>query len=86
MTEQTPIIGQHIVKSFDDELNWLDNTIAEMGGLAEAQLAAAIDALVRRDAEKAAEETQCGRKLHAAHVWDRGRSGHRQRRKVHDPD
>ena len=49
MTDQTPIIGQHIVRSFDDELNWLDNTIAEMGGLAEAQLAAAIDALVRRE-------------------------------------
>ena len=53
---ETPLLDvEHIVKSFDDELNWLDNAIAEMGGLAEAQLAAAIDALVRRDAEKAAE-------------------------------
>ena len=55
MAENPLLDGEHIVKSFDDELNWLDNAIAEMGGLAEAQLAAAIDALVRRDAEKAAE-------------------------------
>jgi phosphate transport system protein len=46
--------SQHIVKSFDEQLNKLDNTIAEMGGLAEHQLAEAIDALVRRDVEKAA--------------------------------
>jgi phosphate transport system protein len=46
--------SQHIVKSFDDQLNKLDNTIAEMGGLAEHQLAEAMDALVRRDVEKAA--------------------------------
>ena len=65
MTDQTPIIGQHIVKSFDDELNWLDNTIAEMGGLAEAQLAAAIDALVRRDAEKAAEIVEWDKRIDA---------------------
>lgn len=55
MTDQTQIGGKHIVKSFDDELKWLDNAIAEMGGLAETQLAAAIDALSRRDAERAAE-------------------------------
>lgn len=40
---------EHIVKSFDEELKQLDNYIAEMGGLAESQLADAIDALVRRD-------------------------------------
>ncbi len=55
MNDQLQADGKHIVTSFDDELNWLDNAIAEMGGLAETQLAAAIDALVRRDAEKAAE-------------------------------
>lgn len=65
MTEQTQIGGQHIVKSFDDELNWLDNTIAEMGGLAETQLAAAIDALVRRDAEKAAEIVEWDKRIDA---------------------
>lgn len=46
--------SKHIVKSFDDELNKLDNAIAKMGGLAEHQLAEAIEALVHRDIEKAA--------------------------------
>jgi phosphate transport system protein len=41
--------GKHIVSSFDEDLNRLDSLIVEMGGLAEAQLAQAIDALVRRD-------------------------------------
>ncbi len=45
---------EHIVKSFDEALNRLDNVIAEMGGLAELQLTEAIDAFVHRDAEKAA--------------------------------
>ena len=39
----------HIVKSFDEELSVLDNVIARMGGLAEAQFASAITALARRD-------------------------------------
>ena len=45
---------EHTVRSFDEKLNQLDNAIAEMGGLAEHQLARAIDALLRRDAERAA--------------------------------
>ncbi len=43
----------HIVKSFDDELKAIDTTLAEMGGMAEAQLAKAVKALVRRDVELA---------------------------------
>ncbi len=46
----------HIVKSYDTEFSELDRITAEMGGLAEAQLASAIAALTRRDpalAEKA---------------------------------
>ena len=43
------MVSDHIVKSFDDELNQLINMIAEMGGLAESQLAGAISALSRRD-------------------------------------
>lgn len=39
----------HIVKSFDEELNKLTNMVVEMGGLAEAQLADAIDALIHWD-------------------------------------
>ena len=44
---------EHIVKSFDKELATLDRMIAELGGLAETQIAAAMNALVKRDAEKA---------------------------------
>lgn len=47
--------NQHIVREFDEELQKLDNLIAELGGLAERQLADAVDALVRRDAERAQE-------------------------------
>ncbi|NQV44005.1 MAG: phosphate signaling complex protein PhoU [Rhodospirillales bacterium] len=43
----------HIVREFDIELQKLDNLIAELGGLAESQLADAVDALVNRDAERA---------------------------------
>ncbi len=39
----------HIVTSFDDELNQLHGIIAEMGGLCEQQLSRAIKALVKRD-------------------------------------
>ncbi len=45
---------EHIVKSFDEELKQLSQMVAQMGGLAEAQLQAAIEALVARDAEEAA--------------------------------
>lgn len=48
---------QHTVKSFDDELKRLDNLIAEIGGQTELQLASCIDALQRRDVEKAAQIT-----------------------------
>lgn len=43
----------HIVKSYDLELAKLDDGLARMGGLAEAQLGCAIDALERRDSELA---------------------------------
>lgn len=43
----------HIVKSFDDDLGHIDAIIAEMGGLAERQLADAVEALVKRDVELA---------------------------------
>jgi phosphate transport system protein len=46
--------SQHIVKSYDEELRRLSNTITEMGGHAESQLATAIDAVVKRDSELAA--------------------------------
>jgi phosphate transport system protein len=46
--------AEHIVKSYDDELNRLNKMIVEMGGLAESQLAAAVDAVSRRDSALAA--------------------------------
>ena len=50
--------SEHIVKSFDDQLKRLENLIAEMGGLAEMQLADAIEAMSQRDLERAAKVTE----------------------------
>jgi phosphate transport system protein len=44
---------QHIVRSFDDELSSLNQMVARMGGLAETQLATAVEALVKRDTDLA---------------------------------
>jgi phosphate transport system protein len=46
-------MSEHIVTSFDDELNALSQKIAEMGGLAEQNVADAVAALVSRDIDKA---------------------------------
>ncbi len=46
-------MNEHIVKSFDEDLKKLDNIIAEMGGMAEVQLADAIEALIKRDTDLA---------------------------------
>ncbi len=46
--------SEHIIKSYDEELGRLRKMIVEMGGLAESQLAAAIEAVVKRDSELAA--------------------------------
>lgn len=43
----------HIVRSYSEELNSLRSTVTRMGGLAEAQLASAMEALTGRDEEKA---------------------------------
>ena len=45
--------SEHIVTSFDQELNELKNKVSEMGGLAEAQLVNALEAMQRRDTELA---------------------------------
>ncbi|MFZ1775217.1 MAG: phosphate signaling complex protein PhoU [Rhizobiaceae bacterium] len=42
-------MSNHIVKSFDEDLALLKSMLAQMGGLAEEQLADAIDALARHD-------------------------------------
>lgn len=42
-------MAEHIVRSFHDQLEGLSTAITQMGGLCEAQLADAIDAISRRD-------------------------------------
>jgi phosphate transport system protein len=49
------MVSEHIIKSYDEELQRLDNIITQMGGLAESQLAAAIDAITKRDSDFASE-------------------------------
>ena len=44
---------EHTVRSYDEELAHLSNLIARMGGLAEAQLEGAVQALLHRDSERA---------------------------------
>ncbi|MEM8754438.1 MAG: PhoU domain-containing protein, partial [Pseudomonadota bacterium] len=46
-------MGEHIVKSFDEDLIELRARISEMGGLAETLLSMALDSLEKRDAELA---------------------------------
>jgi phosphate transport system protein len=41
--------SDHIVRVYDQELDQLNNTIAQMGGLAEIQIANAIEAVIKRD-------------------------------------
>jgi phosphate transport system protein len=50
--------SEHIIKSYDEELRRLNNAITKMGGLAESQLSAAIEAVVKRDSDLAAEVVQ----------------------------
>jgi phosphate transport system protein len=47
------MVAEHIIKSYDQELQRLDNSITEMGGMAESQLAAAIEAVSKRDGDLA---------------------------------
>src|SRR4051794_1510762 len=48
------ITGRHTVRAFDEEMNALTGKIAEMGALAERQVADAVAALTARDIELAA--------------------------------
>ena len=49
----SPIATEHTVRSYDAELNDLAQRLAEMGGLAEQQLADAIQALTKSNIELA---------------------------------
>ena len=46
-------MSEHIVKAFTEQLELLANTVAQMGGLAEAQFANAIEAIAKRDGKLA---------------------------------
>ena len=56
---------QHIVKSYDNELTELNSIIARMGGLSEAQLVSAVDAVRNRDSELAARTIEADAKVDA---------------------
>ncbi|SNS07237.1 phosphate uptake regulator, PhoU [Sphingomonas laterariae] len=58
----------HTVKAFDEDLGQLRALVAEMGGRAEAALAGAIQALVRRDLEAAAAIIEDDKKIDALEV------------------
>jgi phosphate transport system protein len=49
----TQILSDHTAKAFDTDLQELNGKVAEMGGLAEREIADAIQALTRRDADLA---------------------------------
>ena len=55
----------HTVKAFDEELDQLRAGICEMGGLAEAAIREAMEALVRRDATAAAGVVERDRRIDA---------------------
>jgi phosphate transport system protein len=48
----------HIVKSYEEDLRRLRETVARMGGLAERQVADSVEALIRRDTDLAARVVQ----------------------------
>lgn len=52
------MVSDHIVRAFAQELHRLSNLVTQMGGVAEAQIAAAIKAVARRDITLAAQVMQ----------------------------
>lgn len=53
----------HIVKAFDVELGRIANDLVRMGGLVESQIELAVDALGRRDSDKAQQAIDNDRKI-----------------------
>lgn len=53
----------HIVRSYSEELNSLRSTVTRMGGLAEAQLSGAMEALTGRDEERARQVIEADRDI-----------------------
>jgi phosphate transport system protein len=61
-------MNEHIVKSFEDELNTLTAECARMGGLTEVQVADAIASVVKRDQELATSVVGRDDRLDAAQI------------------
>ena len=60
-------MNQHTVKAYGDELNQLTAEVARMGGLAEAQVADAVDSVARRDVALARAVVDRDARLDAMH-------------------
>jgi phosphate transport system protein len=60
-------MNQHTVKAYGDELNQLTAEVARMGGLAEAQVADAVDSVARRDIALARAVVERDGRLDAMH-------------------
>ena len=54
---------QHIVSSYDEELEHLNKTIMQMGGIAESQLDRAIQSILKRDSAMAQEVVETDHKV-----------------------
>ena len=61
------LMNQHTVKAYGDELNQLTAEVARMGGLAEAQVADAVESVARRDIALARAVVDRDAKLDAMH-------------------
>ncbi|HYH18989.1 MAG TPA: phosphate signaling complex protein PhoU, partial [Azospirillum sp.] len=58
-----PVNTEHTVRSYSLELERLSNLLTQMGGVAEAQVKAAVAAVARRDATLAAQVMQADQRL-----------------------
>ncbi|HSM19376.1 MAG TPA: PhoU domain-containing protein, partial [Hyphomicrobiales bacterium] len=58
-------MGEHIVKSFDDDLTAVRAKISEMGGLAEELLSGALQSVQDRNQEQAEETIRLDKRLDA---------------------
>ncbi|GAA0528675.1 phosphate transport system protein [Rhizomicrobium palustre] len=56
-------MAEHTVKSFTEQLEALASSVAQMGGLAEAQLADSIDSIAKRDTARAEQVVGSDRKI-----------------------
>jgi phosphate transport system protein len=57
------LMTEHTVRAFDEDLKHMTDLLTRMGGLVEQQLAGAINALMRRDVERAAQIMEADRTI-----------------------